>query len=570
MVPDRVAGQAEAMTRTRQQTTRARRFAALSTRLLLLLALLITACRSLPFRNQLTPTPTAPRASEQPLSWADVEERLRPATVLVEFARGDQPPFPVTGVAYAPGLVLTVAPPIADQPPTQVRVRAPDQNESEPAELLGLSTCDGLAVVRVASPRNLPLAPLATNKTPDIGEDVLVFGYPASDPTKPPISLPAAATGTATDPDRERDELGVNIALADLIFGALMADRYGAVLGLALPDGRFLPAATALQIAQTLAEGRGVLWLGIQLSIHRNAERFGTATGLVVRGVNPGGPAATAGIEPGMLLARLDDTEVSSFSQVCGILRQHRQGDELTVELRQPRAAEIAILTTTIRVGEPSQRTPTVIRVEPRPAEGQRLTYRWTFDESTQNDWPLGRSDLGSGEIADGAYAVTLTRPQAFGILEPRTVPPGTDQRVRTRVTIPDETGVGLLVRSTLEPDQSRSFYTCIVVRSGGQLVALCSLTLAGEPLVLLPVTPLPVSLPPDEPLELDLAAQGSTLTFRVAGETVADLEDPLLGSGTIGLWVESFDTVPVTIRFDEVEAELVPASGKTRAQTAR
>ncbi|MBO9352257.1 MAG: serine protease, partial [Thermomicrobium sp.] len=183
------------MTRTSQQTTRARRFAALSTRLLLLLALLVTACRSLPFRNQLTPTPTAPRASEQPLSWADVEERLRPATVLVEFARGDQPPFPVTGVAYAPGLVLTVAPPIADQPPTQVRVRAPDQNESEPAELLGLSTCDGLAVVRVASPRNLPLAPLATNKTPDIGEDVLVFGYPASDPTKPPISLPAAATG---------------------------------------------------------------------------------------------------------------------------------------------------------------------------------------------------------------------------------------------------------------------------------------------------------------------------------------------------------------------------------------
>jgi hypothetical protein len=78
------------------------------------------------------------------------------------------------------------------------------------------------------------------------------------------------------------------------------------------------------------------------------------------------------------------------------------------------------------------------------------------------------------------------------------------------------------------------------------------------------------VSLPPDEPLELDLAAQGSTLTFRVASQTVADLEDPLLGSGTIGLYVESFDTVPVTIRFDEVEAELVPASGKTRAQTTR
>ncbi|WP_448575736.1 trypsin-like peptidase domain-containing protein [Thermomicrobium sp.] len=556
------------MRRTSQRTNRARRGAALSAQLLLVLLVLVTACRSLPFRDQSTPTPTAPRASDQPLSWTEVEERLRPATVLVEFTLGDQSPFPTTGVAYAPGLILTVAPPIADQPPTQVRVRPPDRSESEPAELLGLSTCDGLAVVRVASPHRLPLAPLAIDRTPDIGEDVLVFGYPASDPTKPAISLPAAATGTATDSDRERDELGVNIALGDLTLGALMADRYGAVLGLALPAGSFLPAATALQIAQSLAEGRGVLWLGIQLSTHRNAVLFGTATGLVVRGVTPGGPAATAGVEPGMLLTRLADREVANFGQVCATLRQYRQGDELAVELRQPRTAEVTILTTIIRVGEPSQRTPTVIRVEPRPAKGQPLTYRWTFEETTPDDWPLGRSDLGSGEIADGAYAVTLTQPQAFGILEPRTIPPGTDQRVRTRVTVPDEAAVGLLVRSSIEPDQSRSFYVCIVVRSGGQLVALCSLALAGEPFVLLPATPLATSLPPDEPIELELAARDSSLTFRVAGETIAELEDPLLGSGTIGLWVESFDTVPVTIRFDEVEVELVPASGKTRAQT--
>ena len=555
------------MTRTSQQTNRARRVAALSAQLLLVLLLLVTACRSLPFRDQPTPTPTAPRASEQPLSWVEVEERLRPATVLVEFTLGDQPPFPATGVAYAPGLILTVAPPIADRPPTEVRVRLPDRSESEPAELLGLSACDGLAVVRVASPHQLPLAPLATDRTPDIGEDVLIFGYPASDPTKPAISLPAAATGSATDPDRERDEFGVNIALDDLTLGALMADRYGAVLGLALPDGGFLPAATALPIAQSLAEGRGVLWLGLQLSTHRNAVLFGTATGLVVRGVTPGGPAATAGVEPGMLLTRLADTEVSSFGQACATLRQHRQGDELAVELRQPRPAEVAILTTTIRVGEPSQGTPTVIRVEPRPAKGQPLTYRWTFEETMQDDWPLGRSDLGSGEIADGAYAVTLTRQQAFGILEPRRIPPATDQRIRTRVTIPDEAGVGLLVRSSIEPDQSRSFYACIVVRTGGQLVALCSLALAGEPFVLLPATPLTISLPPDEAVELELVAQDSSLTFRVAGETIAELEDPLLGSGTIGLWVESFDTVPVTIRFDEVEAEIVPAGGKTSAQ---
>lgn len=296
-----------------QQTDRARWGATLTVRLLLLLAFLLTACRNVPFRNQPTPTPTAPQASEQPLSWPEVEERLRPATVLVQYLRGDREPFPTTGVAYAPGLILTSAPAIDERPPTGVQVVLPGRGDPQAAELLGASLCDGIAVIRLAATDHLALAPLATDKVPDIGEDVLVYGFAAAAPEKPPVSLPATATGTVPDRRRERDEVGVDVAVSDLTPGALMADRHGAVVGLLLPTGQFLPAGPALAIARTLAEGRGLLWLGLGVSEHRNPIHFGTPSGVVVIEATSSGPAATAGIRRGMVLTRLDEQDVSRF-----------------------------------------------------------------------------------------------------------------------------------------------------------------------------------------------------------------------------------------------------------------
>ncbi|MCX2728293.1 S1C family serine protease [Thermomicrobium sp. 4228-Ro] len=537
--------------------------------LVLALVFLSAACRGMPFRNQPTPTPTVPQASDQPLAWPEVEERLRPATVLVQYLMGDGEPFATTGVAYAPGLILTSAPPIDERPPSGVQVRLPEGSDPQPAELLGASLCDGVAVVRVTPPERLALAPLAVDKVPDIGEDVIVYGFSAAAPEKPPVSLPAAATGAVPDRSRERDVVSVNVAVGDLAPGALMADRFGAVIGILLPTGSFLPAGAALEIAQSLAEGRGLLWLGLGLSEHRNPARFGTPSGLVVIEATSSGPAATAGIRPGMLLTRLDEQEVSRFAQVCALLRQHRQGDDLTAELRDPRPEGTVVLRTQVRVGEPSQSQPTVLRVEPRPARPVPTPQheRWTFDDAASADWPTGADERASRAISEGSYQYTLNRPQGWEIVWPSSVPPGTDQRIRALVRLPEESEAGLVVRFSQEDDGTASFYLCSVVRTGGQLLARCALALAGEGIDLVPATPLSAGVSASDPLELDLTVQDTHLTFRVAGQTVADLEDPLIGEGRVGLLAHRLDTTPVTIRFDEVEVEIVPASGETGAQ---
>ena len=529
--------------------------------LLLMLALALSACRGLPRLERATPTATVPAPSETALTWSEVEARLRPATVLVEFTLPGGTTYSATGVAYLPGRVLTVAPPLDDGPPERIAIRLPDEQASHPADLLGSSPCDGVTVLAVDPSLARGLAPLGTDRTPDIGEDVLVYGYAAANPDGPAVSVPAALAGTLPDRLRGIDQLGVNVDLSGLTAGSLLTDRYGAVLGLFLPNGLFVSAGQAREVATTLAEGRGLLWLGLGLSPHRNPERYGTERGLVVLQVSPGGPAAQAGIEPGMLLARIDGVEIERFAQVCQVLHQHRQGDELRLELRQPLTADIRVLETRIRVGEPAPATPTELRREPSPRPARpALQYTWTFDRPEEaRDWPTGSSQLGTGEIRDGYYTITLTQPNAFGIFEPLTLPLGIDQRIAATVSLPDEAGVGLVVRSSQDTDGARNFYLCAVIRTSGQLVATCSLALAGEPAVLHPVRPLAGVDPASDPLTLELEARGTQLVFRVAGQTVAQLDDPLLGHGRAGLWVESFQTVPVTLRFDEVQVDLVP-----------
>lgn len=134
-------------------------------------------------------------------------------------------------------------------------------------------------------------------------------------------------------------------------------------------------------------------------------------------------------------------------------------------------------------------------------------------------------------------------------------------------MSLPDESEAGLVVRFSQEDDGTANFYLCSVVRTGGQVLTRCAVSLAGEGTNLVPATPLSTGAPVTDPLELDLTVQGTHLTFRVAGQIVADLDDPLIGEGTVGLLVHRLDTAPVTIRFDEVDVEIVPANGETGAQ---
>ncbi|MDW8059118.1 MAG: S1C family serine protease [Thermomicrobium sp.] len=544
---------ARRLTRRRFPATR---FAVLTVSLLSLLVL--GGCRGGP---RPAATPTEPAPSERELSWTEVEERLQPATVLVHFQGPAGSSSVATGVAYAPGLVVTIVPPLEQGIPNTIEVVPSGSDQPLAARVRSASPCDGIAIVALDDPSGLRAAPLGHPGSVDIGVDVLVYGHSASDPDGTPVSAPAAIAGTVGDPKRAIQQIGVNVDLSGFAPGSLLADRHGAVLGLLLPTGLFLPAERLRELAVPLGEERGWLWLGIGVNEHRNPDRFGTEHGLVVLQVTPNGPAASAGVRPGMLLTALDGQTVDTFPQICEILRQHRQGDELALELRAVDLDSIATLETRIRLGEASDSPPTEVRREPRTRNSTpAISMTWTFEAPHElADWPTGTSALGTGEIRDGSYAITLTQPNSFGVFPPLVLAAGTDQRIAATVSLPEQAGAGLVVRSSQDADGARNLYLCAVVRVDGRLVATCSLALGGQSFVLLPPTPLTELDPATDPLTLELEARDTRLTFRVAGRTVLDEEDPMLGHGQVALWVESFGTVPVTVRFHEVQVELTP-----------
>jgi serine protease DegQ len=116
------------------------------------------------------------------------------------------------------------------------------------------------------------------------------------------------------------------------ISDAYIPPQQGAVsIGFAIPS-----ATTVDVVGDLLRSGRAThAYLGIvpdqvtpdvagQLGLDQ-------AAGVLVRDVGEGTPAAAAGIQPGDVLARLDDQQLDTVEDFLGELRQHRPGDRVNV-----------------------------------------------------------------------------------------------------------------------------------------------------------------------------------------------------------------------------------------------
>jgi serine protease Do len=78
--------------------------------------------------------------------------------------------------------------------------------------------------------------------------------------------------------------------------------------------------------------------------------------GLVVRDVDPAGPAAKAGVKPGDVIVKIDDKDVANFDSLRKALTDHKPGDKLSV--------------TVMRDGKEKKLTVTLASRRPRPAAG--------------------------------------------------------------------------------------------------------------------------------------------------------------------------------------------------------
>lgn len=226
-----------------------------------------------------------------------------------------------SGFVLGPGRALTLADPaLADRVETFTA-----DGRGQEARVIGVDRRLGVAVLELET--DGASAVQWTESAPAIGAEVFALGNPGTG-----VRLTAGAV--SADPLTIRSRHGRPVEViehtAPLPAGAgggPLLDGSGSVLGVNALRGDpgfvlAFPAASVRAAIERALAGREPTRLGVALASRRTARRMRGAVGLperdglLVRSVEPGTPAATAGVRGGDLLVSLDDLELRGVDQL--------------------------------------------------------------------------------------------------------------------------------------------------------------------------------------------------------------------------------------------------------------
>lgn len=366
-----------------------------------------------------------PRAGA-PASFADLTQQLQPAVVnistrqKVKVANGN--PFAGTPfedlfgggqggattreaqslgsgfVISADGYVVTNNHVITAEGQGQVEsitVTMPDGNEY-PAKLIGKDAPSDLAVLKINAGKPLPFVKFGDSRSARVGDWVIAIGNPfglGGTVTSGILSAIARSTGSGSPYDRYlQTDASINRGNS----GGPMFDMKGQVIGInnaifsptggSVGIGFAIPAEIAAPIVDKLIKGvsidRGYLGVQIQPVTEDVAESLGLPhnRGELVQTVQPGQPAAAAGIQPGDVVVKVDGKEVSPDQTLSYIVANTQPGKRIPIEL--------------MRNGKTMTLTATVGK---RPSEDELAQQ--TFNPNTpQDDDQFNRNPQRQGE----------------------------------------------------------------------------------------------------------------------------------------------------------------------------
>jgi len=217
------------------------------------------------------------------------------------------------------------------------------------ATILGRNAPSDLAVVKVDA-ENLPTIALGNSDRVQVGDDVVAIGNA--------LALQGGLTVTRGIISGLHREVGTNTgsALEDVIqtdaainpgnSGGPLVDSQGRVIGIntAIADpgsaqnvGFAIPISNAKAIIDQLRQGRQPALLGVQTVDVDQAKLGGISVdvdeGAYVQAVTGGTPAERAGIKAGDVIVAVDGKKIVSAAALGGVIRQHKPGDEVEIEL---------------------------------------------------------------------------------------------------------------------------------------------------------------------------------------------------------------------------------------------
>jgi putative serine protease PepD len=240
------------------------------------------------------------------------------------------------------GTIVTNAHVVGDA--SAASVRFGDSGSAAAADVLGTDPSTDLAVLRVDSSRlgrARPLA-LADSDAVRVGDDVVAIGHP--------FGLDRTATaGIVSGLGREIEApngfsidevIQTDAAINPGNSGGPLVDTRGRVIGVNsqiatsgaggnVGVGFAVPANTVRDVVPRLARGETIKrpYLGLTSA--------GGPSGVEVQAVEPGGPAARAGLEPGDRVVSVGGRQVSEPGDVADAIDGRDPGDTVTVKVER-------------------------------------------------------------------------------------------------------------------------------------------------------------------------------------------------------------------------------------------
>lgn len=289
-----------------------------------------------------TPAPTTTASAPAPDALVAVVAEVEPSVVTIRTGDGLG-----SGVVYREdGVIVTNAHVVGSQ--RQVLVAFADGTEMT-GRIVAVDEVTDLAVVHVDR-SGLPAVTIR-HELPRPGETALAIGSPLgfeNTVTRGIISAVGRQLPASGGQARPLvDLLQTDAPISPGNSGGALIDAHGKLVGIneaylppatgAVSLGFAIPSSTVVEVVnQLLADGRVAHpYLGVAITTVTPAAAealdMKVPAGALVRRVEPGGPAAKAGLRPGDVIIKFNDTTIATVGDVYRQLRPLKPGDTITL-----------------------------------------------------------------------------------------------------------------------------------------------------------------------------------------------------------------------------------------------